>query len=329
MEATWTGRLGEEDARAYDALVLASPAGHHAQTRAWAAVARAGAQVATRFALVREGERIAGAAMILRPQVGGVPLPWAWIDRGPVVQSVDEVGAVTAAIVRAARTRGVAHLAAMPYWTEESAALAERQLTDAGFRDVQRPDGSHVCTLRIAIGGRSDAELFAGKSKEQVRWRAKQAEKAGARGRRGAGAADWATLRELHGAMMRAQGKREASPAWWSAVERFAADDARGSLHVCDFEGRAVAACVVLRHGPLATYAWGASVAEKLPFSKAIPSLVAAIRWARDVGCATFDLGGIPAETDTDAKRNAIATFKLDFDKKRVRLVHRYARWLL
>ena len=49
----------------------------------------------------------------------------------------------------------------------------------------------------------------------------------------------------------------------------------------------------------------------------------------RDVGCETFDLGGIPAETDTDAKRNAIATFKFDFDKKRVRRVHRHARWLL
>jgi lipid II:glycine glycyltransferase (peptidoglycan interpeptide bridge formation enzyme) len=98
---------------------------------------------------------------------------------------------------------------------------------------------------------------------------------------------------------------------------------------VCDFEGRVVAGCVVLRHGNLATYAWGASVADKLPFSKAIPSLLAAIRWARDGGCSTFDLGGIPAETDTDAKRNAIATFKLDFDKKRVRLVRRHARWLV
>jgi hypothetical protein len=244
------------------------------------------------------------------------------------VERVEQVGPVTAAMARAARGRGVAHLGVMPYWTEEAAAVAEDQLAGVGFRDVQRPDGSHVCTLRIGVGGLNDAALFAGKSKEQVRWRAKQADKAHACARRGTSAADWATLRELHGEMMRSQGKRESSPAWWSALQSFASDDARGSLHVCDFEGRAVAACVVLRHGALATYAWGASVAQKLPFSKAIPSLVAAIRWARDVGCVTFDLGGIPAESDTDAKRNAIATFKLDFDKKRVRLVRRHARWL-
>jgi lipid II:glycine glycyltransferase (peptidoglycan interpeptide bridge formation enzyme) len=329
MEVTWTDWLGDDDAREYDAFVLGSPAGHHAQTRAWAPVASAGAHVVPRYALVREGGRVVGAAMVLRPQVAGVVLPWAWIDRGPVVQRVEQVGPVTAAIARAARRRGVAHLGVMPYWSEEAAALAEHQLAGAGFRDVQQPGGSHVCTLRIPVAGLDDAALFAGGSKEQVRRRVRQADKAHARARRGTGAADWAALRELHGAMMRSQGKRESAPAWWSALQRFVVDDDRGSLHVCDFEGRIVAACVVLRHGPLATYAWAASVTDKLPFAKAIPSLAAAIRWARDVGCATFDLGGIPAETDTDAKRNAIAMFKLDFDKKRVRLVRRHARWLL
>jgi hypothetical protein len=331
MHVTWKARLSDSDARAYDAFVLASPAGHHAQTRAWADVARAGAHVAVRYAIVREPERdgrIVGTALMLRPSLAGVVLPWAWVERGPVVHDVDQIAPVTGAIARAARLRGVTHLGVMPYWARDAAVLAERWLADAGFRDVQQPDGAHVCTLRIHVGALSDAELFAGKTKEQVRWRAKQADKAGARGRRGS-REDWATLRELHGAMMRAQGRRESSRAWWDAVERFAGDDARGSLHVCDYGGRVVAACVVLRHGALATYSWGASVADKLPFSKAIPSLVSGIRWARDVGCENFDLGGIPAESDTDAKRNAIATFKFDFDKKRVRLVHRHARWLL
>jgi lipid II:glycine glycyltransferase (peptidoglycan interpeptide bridge formation enzyme) len=333
MDVTWKATLSADEAREYDAFVLASPAGHHAQTRAWADVARAGAHVKARFALVRElgpggAGPLVGAAMILRACAAGVVLPWAWIDRGPVVGNVEHLAPATAAIARAARRHGVAHLGVMPYWARDAAVLAEHWLEGIGFRNVQRPDGAHVCTLRIPVGGLGDAELFAGKSKEQVRWRSKQAEKAGARARRG-GREDWSTLRALHGAMMRAQGKRESSPAWWAAVERLVADDTRGSLHVCEYDGRVVAACVVLRHGGLATYAWGASVADKLPFSKAIPSLVASIRWARDVGCSTFDLGGIPAETDTDAKRNAIATFKLDFDKKRVRLVGRHARWLL
>jgi hypothetical protein len=254
-------------------------------------------------------------------------LPWAWIDRGPVVREVDAVGLVTAAIAGAARRRGVAHLRVMPYWSDEAAARAETALQAVGFADVQEPAGAHACTLRIDIEGKADAALFAGKSKEQVRWRAKQADKAGARARLGA-RDDWATLRALHEQMMQAQGRRDRPAAWWDALERFVTGG-RGALFACEYEGRVVAACVALRHGARATYAWGASVADKLPFSKAIPPLVAAIRWARDAGCATFDLGGVPLDDDRDPKRNAIATFKYDFDKRRVRLVREHARWLV
>ena len=56
--------------------------------------------------------------------------------------------------------------------------------------------------------------------------------------------------------------------------------------------------------------------------------MMAAVRWARDEGCTTFDLGGIPMEGDTDEKRAQIAQFKFDFAKERVSLVRQHARWL-
>ncbi|HEY6461185.1 MAG TPA: GNAT family N-acetyltransferase [Polyangiaceae bacterium] len=174
--------------------------------------------------------------------------------------------------------------------------------------------------------GKDDTALFAGKAREQVRWRARQAEKAGAVARPGT-PEHWALLRTMHAETMRSQGKRARSAAWWDALARFASDDARGRLFACDLDGRCVAAAVVLRHGPLAVYAWGASVPEKLPFTKAVPALVAGIRWARDAGCSTFDLGGIPLPEDHDAKRAAIATFKHDFDRTPVRLVREHAGW--
>jgi lipid II:glycine glycyltransferase (peptidoglycan interpeptide bridge formation enzyme) len=326
MHVTWAPHLDGSDAAAYDRFVLASPAGHARQTRAWAEVARAGGHVTTRFALVRDAGKEVGAALVLRPAVAGVPLPWASIERGPVVARAADAGVVARAIAREARRHGIARLRVMPYWDDQDALRAEASLRAAAFHDVQRFDGAHACTLRIAVGGKSDAELFAGKSKQQVRWRTKQAQEAGARARR-ATADDWRLLRALHGAMMRAQGKRDRPAAWWSALQRHVADETHGAMFACDFEGRLVAACVVLRHGELATYAWGASVPDKLPFSKAIPPLVAAIRWARDVGCVRFDLGGLPLEEDRDPKRNAIATFKLDFDKTRVRLVREHATW--
>jgi Acetyltransferase (GNAT) domain/FemAB family len=331
MKVTWAteltdGHPGHDEARDYDAFVLGSEAGHAAQTRAWSAVARAAGHVVARFAVVRDGERIAGTALVLRPRVAGVPLPWAWIDRGPVVAEVDRLAPVTRAIARSLRRLGVARLRVMPYWSGTNAETAEVALRSIGMHDVQKPDGPHASTLRLAIGGQSDADLFSGKSKEQVRWRAGQAAKAGAVARRGT-PEDWSRLRAMHAALMQSQGRRDRPDAWWQALARFTSDDGRGAIFACDFEGRTVAAAVTLRHGALATYAWGASVPEKLPFSKAIPALVAAIRWARDAGCTTFDLGGVPLEGDGDPKRNAIATFKYDFDKQRVRLVKEHAGW--
>jgi hypothetical protein len=319
LSAELTGPAAAE----YDAFVLASPAGHAAQTRAWAGIARAGAHVKPGFALVRRDGRLVGTALVLRPAVARVALPWAWVERGPVVADVASLGEVVRALRRALRRRGVARLRAMPYWANDDAPRAETALRAAGLHDVQAPDGPHACTLRLALG---TGELFAGKSKEQVRWRARQAEKAGAVARRGQ-ERDWSTLRTLHAGLMQSQGKRDRPEAWCDAVRRFVSDDARGAFFACDHGGRTVAAAVVLRHGGLATYAWGASVPDKLPFSKAIPSLVAAIRWARDAGCHTFDLGGVPLEEDRNPKRAAIATFKYDFDKTRVRLVREHGGW--
>jgi hypothetical protein len=260
---------------------------------------------------------------VLRPVALGLALPWAWVERGPVVADVASLADVTRALGTALRRRGVLRLRVMPYWAGEDAARAEGLLRSIGLSDVQTADGPHACTLRLGLGGE---DVFAGKSKEQVRWRARQAEKAGAIARRGEDR-DWKRLREMYRSLMESQGKRNKPDRWWDAIRRFVSDDARGAFFACDHEGRTVAAAVVLRHGGLATYAWGASVPDKLPFSKAIPALVAAIRWARDAGCHTFDLGGIPLEGDRDPKRAAIATFKYDFDKTRVRLVREHAGW--
>jgi lipid II:glycine glycyltransferase (peptidoglycan interpeptide bridge formation enzyme) len=56
--------------------------------------------------------------------------------------------------------------------------------------------------------------------------------------------------------------------------------------------------------------------------------LLAAIRWAREEGCHTFDLGGIPGKGDTDPKRHRVAHLKADFAREPVELVRRHERIL-
>ena len=328
MEANWSSGLDGEDAAAYDALVAASPSGHPSQTRSWAAVATAAAKVSPRFVTVKDGSaRLVGAALVSRPRAAGVSLPWAWIDRGPVVEHPSALCECLAAIETAARARGVVRLGVMPYWSDDDAESAEQQLAARGYHDVQRADGAHARTLRVALA-LEGAALLAGASMQQVRWRAKQAERAGAAGRKG-GPDDWPAFRSMHGAQMRRQGRSARSTGWWRALEDYLSEDPRGSLFVTEHSGSAVSACAILRHGERATYTWGASVPEDLPFTKAIPALLSAVRWAHAQGCTVFDLGGIPLEGDSNPKRAAVAMLKRDFSRRPVRLVRAHARWLL
>jgi hypothetical protein len=327
MRTSWSSSLGRDDGDAYDTFVARSAGGHPAQTRAWAEVARAGRLLTTRFVTVEDGPRLVGTALLVRPCIAGINAPWASIDRGPVVDDPEHLGPCLSAIAASARAHGVLHLAAMPYWTDSRAERVEAELARLGYRDAQRSDGPHARTLRVALPA-DEGALLSGPSMGQARWRLGQAAKAGAVARRGT-SADWQHLQVLHSDLMRSQRMRPRGAAWWTALEAHLHDEGRGALFVCEHEGRVVSACVVLRHGPLATYAWGASVLDPLPFTKAVPALVEAMRWARRTGCCAFDLGGIPLERDRHPKRTAIATLKYDFSRQPVRLVRLHARWLV
>jgi lipid II:glycine glycyltransferase (peptidoglycan interpeptide bridge formation enzyme) len=327
VHATWERDLGTAEGEAYDAFVARSPSGHACQTRAWAPVARAGTFRSTRFVAVRDGSDLVGVALVTRPRVAGVPFPWASVDRGPVVDDPSMLAPCLRAVERTARAHGVLRLRVMPYWSEGDAQAAEDTLARCGYRDVQELGGAHARTLRVDLRG-EESLLFAGAALGEIRRRSARAAKAGATARRGTHA-DWPRLRAMHSTLMRSQHLRGHGRAWWDALETFVSDDARGSFFVCELEGRVVSASIVLRHAGQATYAWGASVPDSLAFAKAVPSLVAAIRWAHSSGCTTFDLGGIPLEGDRDPKREAIAVLKRDFSRKPVRLVREHARWLV
>jgi lipid II:glycine glycyltransferase (peptidoglycan interpeptide bridge formation enzyme) len=322
----WTARLSENDARDYDDFVRGARGAHYAQTAAWAPVATAGKKRAARFFLARSGGRVVGAALVLRPNAGPLVAPVALVERGPVVDEIESLCDVLVALVSTARLHGVARITAMPYWAGDDAERAEAALARAGFTNVQELDGAHASSLRVDVGGKTDDAILAGSERKKLRYELKNAERAGATVRRAA-PSEMATLARLDAALAHAQG-RGARGAWFDAVADYLrAGDDRGALVVCEHEGAAVSAVLVLRHGKTAVYVAGASIVEPRPFSKTAMPLVAAAMWARDAGCDTFDLGGVPMPGDVDEKRIAIAQFKRDFAKTPVRLVREHARW--
>jgi Acetyltransferase (GNAT) domain len=339
LEVLYRAALTGADASDFDRFVDQARGGHAFQTRAWAAIATADRRHSARFFLAR-ADRVVGAAVVLRPRLGALLAPIAHVDRGPVCREPEDLARVLPALALATRATGVVRLTTMPYWAGVEARAAEAELARTRFGSVQDADGAHVATLRIDIGGKTDREIVAGGDHGALRRKLRQAERAGAVARRGAGA-DVRALGVLHTELMLSQRGRPSargkSKAWWDALAREIVipglDEgrglpARGAIFVCEHRAAPIASLVALRHGSLATFAIGATSMARLPFSKMVLPMMEALRWARDAGCTSFDLGGVPMAGDTDAKRIAIAQFKLDFAKSRVHLVGEHARWL-
>jgi lipid II:glycine glycyltransferase (peptidoglycan interpeptide bridge formation enzyme) len=347
---TWRRRLSAGDARDYDAFVDAAPSGHFAQARQWAPVACTDRPFGSSYAIVRDAtDRIVGAAHILRAQLVALPLPYAVIERGPVVAEPAMFGPVMRRLARAARWRGIARLAVMPYWERTAGAAVRATLDELGWRSVQKMSGAHAATLRLALAGAADGAgahergrgeddgdphgsaaldtIFAGSDFRKLRREYRLAERCGARARRGT-AADLPRFVSLYRELMSEQGLHAKSDAWFDALAAldFGPNGSVG-LFFTEIEGEVVSGALTIRHGRLVTLYLAASARTPRKFSKMVIGLVAAVAWARHLGC-DFDLGGVPMNGDTDEKRLSIAQFKRDFSTARLDLIGEHARWL-
>jgi lipid II:glycine glycyltransferase (peptidoglycan interpeptide bridge formation enzyme) len=90
---------------------------------------------------------------------------------------------------------------------------------------------------------------------------------------------------------------------------------------LAEVEGQAVAGLIVFRWGPGAWYLYGMSSAAH---REAMPNHAlqwAAIQWARDAGCTTYDFWGAPEAADPSDPLWGLYRFKEGFGAHHVRLV--------
>lgn len=327
MDIVLTARPEPEDGRAFDAFVARGPTASFAQLRDYGTLAAASRPFSPYVFLARERGEIVGAALVLRSTLGPLGLPFAQVERGPVVAAPERLSEVLVHLRRALLARGIVRLSVMPYLADDDVGPAERTLADLGYHPIDDPAGAHVRTLRMPIDAPNEADVFAGSERKTLRYELKQAKKLGVRTDRVRGdgcRAFFALMDET----LSAQGKPSPKPAFAAALGEVTGYSERVACFVSRDDERDLGGVVVVRTDTRLHLAHGATSLAKRPYSKMSPPLAAAITWARSFGARELDLGGVPHEDDTDPKRNAIAAFKHGFSKTRVRLCREHVRWL-
>jgi lipid II:glycine glycyltransferase (peptidoglycan interpeptide bridge formation enzyme) len=328
LDTVWSSELSATDGQAYDSFVATALGGHFSQTRSWAKVATASKPFVARYFLARRDGRVVGAALILRTQIlGAVALPFVKIERGPVCDDPDDMPDLLESLLGQSRRHGILRLSVMPYWAGEAKPRIEQLLKERGFADVQSFTGSHVRALRLDLSTFSADDPFAGSEFTKLRKELRRSERAGATSRRGT-EEDVEKFRGMLEQRLRSEGKRTPTKLYYDALkDYFLSREGQRAMFVGEYEGDAVSAIFVTRHGSIAAFAAGASSARELSFSKMVQPMSSAVLWAKEQGSATFDFGGMPMQGDTDPKRNSIALFKRSFSRTEIALVHEHVRW--
>lgn len=277
------------DRISWNEYVSASPSGHFFQTWEWGELQDGLGGRPRRIAAVI-GNRIVGAVQLLVFDTG--TRKFAYVPRGPVADpDDDDLGrALAEAVLVASVSAGVDFVRMEPQWeftSERSDRLEQRGWTRAKQFIMPRR------TVLVDLGPPVD-EIWA-RFRSNTRNRIRLAEKLGVEVRAGT-EADVAIFIRLAEETAERHGMRRADPLQYTLAWRhFGARDAM-RLYLASGEGQDLAGLMAFVCGANATYLWGASSrsddARRLNPNQLLHWT--AMRWARDRGCSTYDLHGIP-----------------------------------
>ena len=276
----------------WDTFVSRHPSAHLLQLSSWGTLKSQFGWTAEQVGLAQGGELVAGAQLLYRrlPAKMGC---LAYVPKGPLVDWADEeqLAALLAALDRAARSRGAIALTIEPALPDEPSH--RERLRALGFQPAPFSSVQPRRTLIVDIAIAKDAILAAMKSK--TRYNVRLAGRKGVMVRE-ATAADLPAFHALIGATAARDRFGVHSPAYYEAAYRLFVPQGRARLLLAEVAGEPVAAVMVFALPPRSWYFYGASGnthREKMP---TYLLQWEAIRWAKSLGCTTYDLWGVPDE---------------------------------
>ena len=283
---------------AWDRFLAASPAGHILQTARWARLKAGFGWSAVRVVLRTipspDAPLTGGASILFRR------LPWgqtvAYVPKGPAVDWTDaaQVRAVLT-MARHAAAKGRAALLKIEPELPPSPGLAAAL---AGYGYAPSPQRVQpLSTIHVDLSG--DEDTILGRMKPKWRYNIRLAERKGVTVR-GGGMDDLPAIQRL----MDATGARDGFGVHNAAYHRRATGlflpERLMAWLLAEHEGQLLAAIAVFALGRTAYYMWGASADEGRNLMPNHAVQWAAMRWAREQGCTTYDLWGIPDEVGAD-----------------------------
>jgi peptidoglycan pentaglycine glycine transferase (the first glycine) len=276
----------------WDRFVASHPNAHILQTSPWGALKSQFGWADERVGLAQGGALVAGAQVLYRRLPAGLGC-LAYVPKGPLVDWADEGQLTTllAALDHAARSQRAIALMLEPGLTDE--AVHQERLRALGFRPSPFDSLQPRRTIVVDISPDEGRILAAMKSK--TRYNVRLAARKGVAVREAAEA----DLPAFH-ALMATTAARDRfgvhTPAYYEAAYRLFVPRDRARLLLAEVEGAPVAALMVFALPPRAWYFYGASGnvdREKMP---TYLLQWEAMRWARSLGCMTYDLWGVPDE---------------------------------
>ena len=318
------------DARAWDDFVAAR-GGHILQSSAWAELKARFGWRALRLALARGDAWIGGAQVLFRHWPLG--LQFAYIPRGPVVAPDDDqtIAVLFDALCRAAQARGAFVLKLEPNWfanTRPDYSRTSNLLLTTGdwqlAASIQPRTTIHLDLTR-------DLDALLAQMKPKWRYNIRLAERKGV-SVRGGSAEDLATFYRLMQITRARDQFAIHSEAYYRAALELLTTRDHARLFVAEYASAPLAMIFVTAFGGEAIYLYGASSnahRERMP-NHALHW--AAIQWAKARGCARYDLWGLGATTDADARAaHGLYQFKQGFGGAVVRYVSArdvvFSRW--
>jgi lipid II:glycine glycyltransferase (peptidoglycan interpeptide bridge formation enzyme) len=285
--------MPELTASEWDVFLAQQPDAHLLQTSAWG---RLKSEFGWQSAYLAAGA--AGAQVLFRRLPLGLKL--AYIPRGPVISGNPEEAArawtdLLPEMDALCRRRGAFMLKIEPDIWEQPGAPGE---TPPGFRpavqEIQPPR-----TLLIDLAG-DEAQLL-GRMKQKTRYNIRLAQKKGVQVQP---ASDLETFHHL----MLVTGQRDAfgvhSLAYYRrAYELFRVQD-QCALLVASCAGEPLAAIMVFARGQRAWYFYGASSDAHRELMPTYLVQWEGLRWARERGCRSYDLWGVPDADEAALEAN-------------------------